>query len=29
LLLVALDVERLRGDILQRRLFPSYREDSA
>ncbi len=28
LLLVALDVERLRGDILQRRLFPSYREDS-
>jgi hypothetical protein len=29
LLLVALDVERLRGDILQRRLFPSYQEDSA
>jgi len=28
LLLVALDVERLRGDILQRRLFPAYREDS-
>jgi len=28
LLLVALDVERLRGDILQRRLFPGYREDS-
>jgi hypothetical protein len=27
LLLVALDVERLRGDILQRRLFPVYRED--
>ena len=29
LLLVALDVERLRGDILQRRLFPNYREDNA
>ena len=29
LLLVALDVERLRGDILQRRLFPSYQEESA
>jgi hypothetical protein len=28
LLLVALDVERLRGNILQRRLFPAYREDS-
>ena len=28
LLLVALDVERLRGDILQRRLFPVYREDT-
>jgi len=26
LLLVAMDVERLRGDILQRRLFPMYRE---
>jgi hypothetical protein len=29
LLLVALDVERLRGDIMQRRLFPKYREESA
>ena len=28
LLLVAMDVERLRGNILQRRLFPVYREDS-
>jgi hypothetical protein len=29
LLLIALDVERLRGDIMQRQLFPKYREKSA
>ena len=29
LLLVALDIERLRGDIMQRQLFPKYREENA
>ena len=29
LLLVALDMERLRGGIMQRSLFPAYREESA
>lgn len=29
LLLVALDVERIRGDVLQRCLFTDYREDTA
>jgi hypothetical protein len=29
LLLVALDMERLRGSVMQRALFPGYREESS
>jgi hypothetical protein len=29
LLLIAIDIERLRGGIMQRCLFPKYREESA